>query len=113
MRAYPPRVRPGLAIEHLLVILGRRQRDELRPIRQSHERHFLAAQELFDEDAISSVAELLLLEDKTEILLSLRFRLDDDDAFAGGQSVDLDDRRVAELLQRRLGLIDRRTDPGL
>ena len=102
MRAHAAGVRAGLAVERLLVILGRRERDELLPVGQRHERDFLAGQELLDQDAVRGVAELLLLEDQPQILLGLRLRFDDDDAFARRQAVDFDDGRIAELFQRRL-----------
>ncbi len=89
-------VRPLVAVERPLVILRRRQDPRAHAIGQDEERGLAPAQELLDDHPCSGAAEAAVDHHVPHGGLRLPAVGRDDDPLAGGQTVGLDDHRVAE-----------------
>ena len=100
---HPARVRPLVAVEDALVVLGRSQRHDVFAVAKREQRELLAVQELLHDDL--RLAESALGEKDVHGIACLAFGCADDHALARGQAVGLEHERVLgldELLERML-----------
>ena len=107
--AHAAGVRPQIAVEGALVVLGAPEQQGLLSIAQGEQRAFLAVHELLDHDAGAGRAEPAA-QHSLDLGLSVRAVGADGHALAGGQTVGLDDIGGTEGVQRRLGVRDRLMD---
>ena len=100
----PPVFGPAVAVVHLLVVAGRRQRYGRLPVADRQERHLAALQELLDQDPVAARAEDPLLEEEAEGPIRVFPGLDDEDALAAREAVRLEHAGKPELADRRFRL---------
>src|SRR5437016_4089402 len=97
--AHAAGVRALVAVEDALVVLGRRERHDRRPVRERHERDLVALEELLDDHAAAGVAEEPSPHELVDRLLGLGDRAADEDALAAGEAVRLDDDGRTDLVR--------------
>ena len=97
VRAHAAGVGAGVAVEHPLVVLGRRERKDLVTAHYGEKRHLLPFEELLDENGIRRPAEAPLQEAFGQRSLGLLQLVGHDDTFAGSQPVRLHHHRRSVL----------------
>src|SRR5262245_25830537 len=91
IRTHSAGVRPLIAIESTLVVLGCNHRLIIGPISKHVKRYFLSFQVLFDYQLRARFAETLGLHELLDRASRLISIFCNDDAFARGEAVSLDD----------------------
>ena len=92
--AHSAGVRPRISLTRRLVILRRRERNDLTAAHNTDEARFLAGEKLLDHDPAARVSERTAGEHRVDGGERLRYRLRDDHALARREAVRLDhDRR--------------------
>ena len=113
MSAHAARVGASVAVVDLLVVARGRQRNGRLPVAHRQERRLAARQEFLDEDPVSGRTEHARVEEERERAIHLLARLDDQHAFPARQPVGLQNRRIAQALDGRPGLLARSADERL
>jgi hypothetical protein len=93
-----------VAIEDALVILRGGEQVVVDAVGDGEDAGFFARHVFFDDDALSGLAEDAMGEDLVERVSSLRFGLDDDDAFSCSEAIGFDDGRIVHMTQERSAL---------
>ncbi len=93
VRSHPARVRPLVAVPKSLVVLRRRERQHIAAVRHHDEARLLADEKLLDDDAGTGRTQRIADEHRVDRRMRFGDARRDDDPFAGGESVGLDDDR--------------------
>jgi hypothetical protein len=89
-RAHPTRIRPAIAIEHALMVFGRRQRNRTRAIGEDEKRQFAADEIFLDHELGTGVAKSAIDHRGCDRRFGFGACCRDHDALSGGKAVGLD-----------------------
>lgn len=101
--AHAARVGARIALAYPLVVLGWGQAPDGVAVAEAEDAAFLARHEFLDDDLVARRAEFSVEHDLLEGGVGFLSGLGDDDAFAGGETVGLDDDVVVDAVEVLLG----------
>ena len=103
--SHPAGIRPLVAIEDLLVILGRSQGQDMAAICQRQKRSLFAAQKLLNHHLVASRAKLTLAHNGSDGSLGFGLGGAQQDAFPRGQAIGLDHNRRPDFFDIAAGCV--------